>query len=212
MRRTKAIRAGQAGFTLYELMLVLAIVGVGVALAIPNMREFLWNNRLTSVANDLLTAVHRARSESVKRHAQTIMCFSADPQAAQPPCNGNGTQGWVIFADTDGDGQADAGEDVVLRHGAIPTAVTLKSTPAGNAGYLAFNSAGFARDIALGADLAGVVFCDKRGNKAAATPAGAGAVYSTARAVSITATGRPKVTRIQGDIAGGDPNLAGCAP
>ena len=207
MRRTKALRAGLAGFTLHELMLVLAIVGVGIGLAIPNMREFMWNNRLTGAANDLLTAVHRARSESVKRHVQTIMCFSADPQSAQPPCNGNGTQGWVIFADTDGDGQADAGEDVVLRHGPIPTTLSVKTTPAGNAGYLAFNSAGFARDIALGTDLAGIVLCDQRGNVPTTGPA-----YSAARGLSVSPTGRPKITRIVADISGVTPGstLAGC--
>jgi type IV fimbrial biogenesis protein FimT len=201
MRRTKALRAGLAGFTLHELMLVLAIVGVGVALAIPNMREFLWNNRLTGAANDLLTAVHRARSESVKRHAQTIMCFSADPAAAIPVCDGNGRQGWVIFVDTDADGVKDPDplDEVVLRHGALPNTLSLKSTPAGNAGYLAFNSAGFARDIALGTDLSGVVLCDSRGNKSTTAPVG-GVFYSTARGVSITPTGRPKVTRIQSEI------------
>lgn len=207
MRRSKAVRTGLAGFTLHEMMLVLSIVAVGVALAIPNMREFMWNNRLTGAANDMLTAVHRARSESVKRHVQTIMCFSANPLADPPVCNGNGTQGWVVFADTDNDGQADAGEDVVLRHGAIPNTLTVKSTPAGNAGYLAFNSAGFARDIALGADLAGVVLCDSRGNKATTS-----VEYSTARGLSITATGRPRVTRRVDDISGATPGsaLAGC--
>src|SRR5262245_19073925 len=104
MRRNKAVRAGIAGFTLHELMLVLAIVGVGTALAIPNMRSFIWNNRLTGAANDMLTAVHRARSESIKQHVQTIMCFSADPSAAVPACDGNGTKGWVIFIDANNNG------------------------------------------------------------------------------------------------------------
>lgn len=205
MRRNKARRAGHAGFTLHELMLVLSIVAVGVALAIPNMRSFLLNNRLTGAANDMLTAVHRARSESIKGHVQTIFCFSADPSALVPACDGNGTQGWVIFIDANNNGQADAAPDVVLRHGALPTTLTLKSTPAGNKGYLAFNSAGFTRDIALGTDLSGVVICDSRGNVNTTGPE-----YSAARGLSITPTGRPKVTRIVADIAGGDPNLAGC--
>jgi type IV fimbrial biogenesis protein FimT len=206
MRRNKAVRAGIAGFTLHELMLVLAIVAVGVALAIPNMRSFLWNNRLTGAANDMLTAVHRARGESIKGHVQTIMCFSADPSAAVPACNGNGTQGWVIFIDANNNGQADAATDVILRHGALPATLSIKSTPAGNKGYLAFNPAGFARDIALGTDLSGVVICDSRGNVNTTGPE-----YSAARGLSITPTGRPKVTRLVSDIAGTtDANLAGC--
>jgi prepilin-type N-terminal cleavage/methylation domain-containing protein len=93
MRATKATRV--AGFTLNELMFVLAIAGVIFALAIPNMRDFMWNSRMTGAANDLLTAVHRARTESVKRHGQTILCFTADSEVATPACDGDGSQGWV---------------------------------------------------------------------------------------------------------------------
>jgi type IV fimbrial biogenesis protein FimT len=202
MRATKAHRA--AGFTLNELMLVLAIAGVIFGLAIPNMRDFMWNSRMTSAANDLLTAVYRARSESVKRHGQTVLCFSADSAAATPACDGNGTQGWVVFADTDGDGTADAGEEVVLRHGPLPSTISVFSKPNGNAGYVAFNNAGFARNIGLGSALAGVVMCDKRGNKATTGPE-----YSAARGVTISATGRPRVTRSVNTIKT-DANLGDC--
>jgi type IV fimbrial biogenesis protein FimT len=200
MRSSSARRS--AGFTLYELMLVLAVAAVMVGLAIPNMRQFFWNNRMTATANDLLTAVYRARSESVKRHTQTILCFTADPEADEPECDGDGSQGWVVFADTDGDGTADADEEVVLRHGPISDAVTLTALPDGNAGYVAFNSAGFARNIALGQALAGVVMCDERGNKATTGPD-----YSAARGVTISPTGRPKVTRVVKTI---EDELGGC--
>lgn len=208
MRGTTHYKQGapsvSGGFTLYELMLVLALAGVMMAVAIPNMREFMRNSRMTGTANDLITAVHRARSESVKRHAQAILCFSADPQAIPPVCDGNGSQGWVVFADTDQDGQADAGEEVLLRHGALPTGVSLTSKPDGNAGYLAFNTAGFARDIALGTDLGGVVLCDARGNTAINGPG-----YSAARGIRISATGRPQVTR-DVSLINTDTNLGGC--
>ena len=206
MGRNKALRAGHAGFTLYELMFVVAIVAVGIGLAVPQMRTFLWNSRMSAAANDMLTAMYRARSESVKRHGQTIMCFSDNPTAATPACGGTGRLGWVAFADTDSNGQVDAGEDVFLRHGPLPTGVDLKATPAGTARYLAFNSAGFARDIALGTDLSGIVLCDSRGNKRLTSDE-----YSAARGVTISVTGRARVTRRVKDIDGtDDPNLAGC--
>jgi type IV fimbrial biogenesis protein FimT len=191
-----------AGFTLYELMLVLAIAAVMFGLAIPNMRQFIWNNRMTSTANDLLTAVYRARSESVKRHTQTILCFSSDWQAAEPECDGDGSQGWVVFADTDASGTADKDEEVLLRHGPIPDTIKLTSLPDDNAGYVAFNNAGFARNIALGQALAGVVMCDQRGNAATTGPE-----YSAARGVTISPTGRPRVTRIVQTI---EDQLGGC--
>jgi type IV fimbrial biogenesis protein FimT len=190
------------GFTLYELMLVLAIAAVMVGLAIPNMRQFVWNNRMTSTANDLLTAVYRARSESVKRHTQTILCFSADSEALEPACDGDGSQGWVVFADTDGSGTADKDEEVLLRHAPIHDTITLTALPEDNAGYVAFNNAGFARNIALGSALAGVVMCDERGNNPTSGPD-----YSAARGVTISPTGRPKVTRVVETI---DKDLGGC--
>jgi type IV fimbrial biogenesis protein FimT len=168
------------------------------------MRDFIWNGRMTSAANDLLTAVYRARSESIKRHTQTIMCFSANPTAATPACGGNGTQGWVVFADTDNSGTVTGTEEVLLRHGALPSTISLFSKPNGNAGYLAFNNAGFARDIALGADLSGIVLCDSRKNKPTTGPD-----YSAARGVMISATGRPQVTRVV-DTIKNDTRLGDC--
>ena len=200
MRPSNASRS--AGFTLFELMMVLAIAGVMVALATPSMGEFMANNRMTSNANDLLTAVYRARSESVKRHAQTILCFTSDSEAKEPLCDGDGSQGWVVFADTDASGTVNDDEEVLLRHGPIPNTMTLSSRPADNEGYVAFNNAGFARNIALGEAVASVVMCDKRGNKATAS----GPEYSAARGVTISPTGRPKVTRIVDTIQ----TLGGC--
>jgi type IV fimbrial biogenesis protein FimT len=202
MRPTKARRS--AGFTLYELMLVLAIAAVMFGIAIPNMRTYVWNNRMTSAANDMLTAVYRARSESVKRHTQTILCFTDDSEEDVPECDGDGTQGWVVFADTDGDGDAEAGEEVVLRHGPLPDTISLLSKPNGNAGYVAFNAAGFARNIGLGSALLGVVMCDSRGN----TPTTSDE-YSAARGLTISPTGRPRVTRSV-DTIKNDANLGNC--
>jgi len=200
MRPSNASRS--AGFTLFELMVVLAIAGVVVGLAIPNMRQFMWNNRMTASANDLLTAVYRARSESVKRHTQTILCFSKDFDAKEPPCDGDGSAGWVVFADTDGNGAVNDDEEVLVRHGPLPDTITMTSLPDDNAGYVAFNNAGFARNIALGQALGGVVMCDKRGN----TATDSGPDYSAARGVTISPTGRPKGTRIVDSIE----KMGGC--
>jgi type IV fimbrial biogenesis protein FimT len=199
------------GFTLLELMLTITVAGVILGFAIPSLRQFILNNRMTGTANDLLVAIHTARTESIKRHVQTVLCFTSNHEAAEPPCDGDGSQGWIVFVDdldpavaavTDNNVQVDTNEEVLLRHGPIDGTISLGSAPVGNAGYLAYSAAGFSRPIgAVGTDLDSVVLCDDRGNVATY-----GAANSTARGLSISATGRPAVTRAVADITA----LGGC--
>lgn len=192
------------GFTLFELMLVLAIAGVLIGIGVPSLTQFVRANQMTSAANDMLAAIHLARAESVKRRLPTEMCFSADPSAATPACDGNGTQGWVVWVDDqnpdathadDDNGVVDANEPILLRHDALPGTINLVSKPASNAGFVAFMDTGFVKVAAN--DVAGVVLCDsKKGNSAEY-----GALASTARGLLISPVGRPSITRVVATIA-----------
>lgn len=204
----------QAGFTLLELMLVVALAAVILGIGAPNFRQFLLNNRMTGAANDMLAAIHTARSEAIKRHQQVVMCFSANPTANVPACAGDGTQGWIVWVDdrdpatpeaNDNNGVPNADEPIIVRHNAIPVSIQTRSTPAGNAGYVAFNTAGFSRQIAaLGTRINGVVLCDDRGNTAVG-----GSDLSAARGLIVSPTGRPRVTRFKTEIDA-DVSLGAC--
>jgi type IV fimbrial biogenesis protein FimT len=197
------------GFTLFELMLVLAIAGVLVGIGLPNLTQFVRSNQMTAAANDMLTAVHVTRAEAVKRRLPTEVCFTTTPNAATPACDGDGTQGWVAWVDdanpdvthaNDGNGAVNTNEPILLRHGALPDNVRIVSKPAGNAGYVAFMDTGFVKVAAN--DLGGIVFCDKKkGNSAEFGPNN-----STARGMLISAVGRPSITRVVTTITT-DPNL-----
>jgi type IV fimbrial biogenesis protein FimT len=195
----------QAGFTIFELMLVVALAAVILGLGVPNFRQFMLNSRMTSAANDMLAALHTARSEAINRHQPVVMCFSTNPADAVPACAGDGTAGWVVWVDdrdpavaegNDGNGVPDADEPVILRHDAMPDSVRTRSTPNGNEGYVAFNGAGFSRQIAaVGERFDGVVMCDYRGNVGVS-----GGDLSAARGLIVSATGRPRVTRSVNEI------------
>ena len=90
-----AFRSG--GFSLLELMITVAVAAILMALAVPSFTSLINNNRLTSGSNALVTAMHHARSEAVRRNARVTLCASADGAT----CAGTGNwQGWVTLVTT----------------------------------------------------------------------------------------------------------------
>ena len=55
------------GFTLIEVMIVVAIVGVLMGIGVPAMRNFVMNSRMTAAVNDIAISLTLARSEAIKR-------------------------------------------------------------------------------------------------------------------------------------------------
>ena len=93
-----AFRSG--GFSLLELMITVAVAAILMALAVPSFTSLINNNRLTSGSNALVTAMHHARSEAVRRNARVTLCASADGAT----CAGTGNwQGWVTLVTTGGE-------------------------------------------------------------------------------------------------------------
>ena len=84
-----------SGFTLLELMVVVAILAIVATLAAPSFSEAILNGRLTSLANNFLASAQLARSEAIKRNAAVTLCRSADGAA----CAGSGSwsQGWIVI-------------------------------------------------------------------------------------------------------------------
>jgi len=62
------------GFSLVELLLVIVVLGVVLAFAIPSMRSMIQNNRLKSATSTLIMALNLARSEAVARNKPVILC------------------------------------------------------------------------------------------------------------------------------------------
>ncbi|MEN9416594.1 MAG: hypothetical protein RI988_214 [Pseudomonadota bacterium] len=122
------------GFTATEMLITLSILGTVSALAAPSMTAALRRSMISASANELLGAVNRARIEAQRSSGNGVpYTVCASSQAAVPAtatCTGSWTQGVIVFADANGDGARDSGEQVVL---ALPAmdgnlSVSVKST------------------------------------------------------------------------------------
>lgn len=158
----------QHGFTLYELLVTVLIVGVVLTLAVPNMQAFSLNSRITSTANDLHASFHLARSESSRAKTNITVCASSNSMTTAANCSGTWDQGFIVFVDTDGDINRSGTTETVLRaHPAIDDGVTL--AVANDATYFSYTSTGLGRPgIGGKTAVSQVVICDERGSEIAA--------------------------------------------
>lgn len=193
-RKNLRSRARQAaGFTLMELLIVIALAALILAIGAPNFSEFRRNNRLTGAANDLLGSIQLARTEAIKRQRPVSVCASLDPASATPACAASGFTGWIVFEDLDGNCARDD-DDTLIRAGG-PLDPSLRSAADGNC--ITFADTGFMLDHAPGVGAARLLFCDERG-----TALQAGTALTAARGIELSRTGRAQVTR-EPDVIGG---------
>lgn len=191
----------QRGFTLYELLITVLVIGIMLTLGIPNLSEFTRNSRLTAAANDLHSSFLLARSEAARAKTNITICASTNPMNANASCGGTFDDGWIIFIDRNGDlVRGGAGENVLRAHPAIDAALNITTNEAST--YFSFAASGMGRGNVGGAPAVQTArICDPRGNQTAAGG------YSTARALVITPIGRATVLRevAQIDALGGCP-------
>jgi type IV fimbrial biogenesis protein FimT len=71
------INRTQRGFTIMELMTVVAIVAILASFALPSFRDLVQRSRLKTAASDFHTSLTFARSEAIKRNG-TVSVVPAD--------------------------------------------------------------------------------------------------------------------------------------
>ena len=75
------------GFTIPELIITLGVAAIILSTAVPSISTTIKNNRLATQVNHIITDIHFARSEAVKRDVRVILCRSSNPNASSPSCN-----------------------------------------------------------------------------------------------------------------------------
>lgn len=170
------------GFTIIELLTVVAVMSVLMMVAAPNFTEFQRNSALTSTTNTLVASLNAARSEAMKRGAYA-MVVPADPGRS------DWNQGWVVFVDKDLSMTLTGGDEVVMEQAAPPAYMQVagSGTASGATPYVLYNGSGYSRERS-GA-FAALTLSLVRTDVPAAT------AYQQTRRVVVSPTGRVRSCR-----------------
>lgn len=102
------------GFTLLEVMTVIAVIGILSAMAVPNFFAWRASAKLKGATQDLMSDLSMARVHAIKAGETVKVLFAND--------------GYTIFIDDNDDDAVDAGEDVLRRKKYSPGVVMDETT------------------------------------------------------------------------------------
>ena len=118
------------GFTLIEVMIVVAIAAVLAAFAVPSMRDLIQAAKSRSAASDLYGSLILARGEAIKRRTTVTVA----------PVSSSWDNGWTVTA----------GGTTLESHGALETGVLVQvNVPAATASSIAYGMNGRVASSAL---------------------------------------------------------------
>jgi type IV fimbrial biogenesis protein FimT len=168
------------GFTLLELMVVLAIAGFLLGIGVPAFQAVIADQRSTTATNELVQSLILARSEAIKRGRYVSICKSDDGASCTNASDWE--EGWIIFVNQSSatPGVVNVDDEVIRAHTAIDGKVNL--TTLGNIdNFISFRPVGTTGTTALNF-LGTLKLCDESGN-------------TGPRGLLITPSGRVQISR-----------------
>jgi type IV fimbrial biogenesis protein FimT len=184
------------GYTLIELMVILAVLSILFSVGLPLMNIFFESNRMVSNTNEIVSGLNIARSEAIKQQMRVTMCQSSNTTS----CSGSDQweDGWIVFQDPNGNATVDAGERILrLSAGAEGNEVTVRSDDVNNqiASSVTFTSRGLPKTLNGGSQSGTFRICDGRGRRA-----NADGTSTVARGVILSPSGKVRSTNQLADI------------
>lgn len=163
-------KSGHKGFSLVEVMIVVALIGILLAVAVPNVLSWLPNMRLKAAARDLFSNMQRTRMEAVKTNQDWTIVFDTANGRYQIRAGDGTIRQTVTFAD-------DYRSGVGFGHGSATTpiagpfddnvtystnVVTFNGRGTGNSGYVYLENVNQDATVyAVGTQTSGVIMLKK---------------------------------------------------
>jgi len=136
----------QRGFTLIELLITMTVLGVLMAIALPNLQSFILSNRLSSDVNSFIGLINYARGEAIARNQDVIICPKSNSLITCQASQFWGEYEVQVFVDANGNGQRNAA-DILLK--TIPasdaTGTVRRLTRDGGTGSIRFGAVGLSQ-------------------------------------------------------------------
>lgn len=98
------MRRKGSGFTLMEVMVVMAIIGILASISVPNFRNYMIQRRLNGATRQIMSDLMYARMQAVSQNNKFRVIF-----------NGDGKQ-YTILDDNNDNDNADSGEQTVVKN------------------------------------------------------------------------------------------------
>lgn len=87
---------GNAGFSLLELIVAMAIVAILLAVGLPSYRTYTENTRIRTVAQSFLSGLQKARSEAVSRNTNIDFSLTNDAAPSLTSATIATGGGWLV--------------------------------------------------------------------------------------------------------------------
>lgn len=114
----------QAGVTLIELLVAIAMLAVLMTVAVPSFQTFMINNQVSAFSDQLYASLLLTRSEAIKRNGRVQICRSSNGTA----CTGSWNEGWIVFEDKDGNSTPSTSE-IIFKAGSQNGNFSLSGLP-----------------------------------------------------------------------------------